>query len=138
MSTQNIGFENKENGMASIIIREAKVERIIGNKGFSCSTSYKTRAGEDKKQYFTVWTDDIHLVQEGNLYDIRGLLSARIEEWDDKQTGEKRQRAAIHVNQPKITVPKSEDFAGYDEKRAQQATIDVWPTAKPIDEEAPF
>lgn len=125
--------------MASIIIREALVERMIGNKGFSCSTSYKTREGEEKKQYFTVWSDNLEHVREGQRYDIRGLLSARLEEWDDKMTGEKRQRAAIHVNQPKITPPKTEDFAGYDEKRAVQAELrDVWPQAKPIDEEAPF
>ena len=125
--------------MASIIIRNAKVERMIGNKGFSCSTSYQTRQGEEKKQYFTVWADELSFVKEGEHFDIRGLLSARLEEWDDKMTGEKRQRAAIHVNQPKITPPKSEDFAGYDENRAQQAQLtDVWPTAKPITEEAPF
>lgn len=138
--------------MASIIIREALVERMIGNKGFSCSTSYTTRQGEEKKQYFTVWADNLDHVREGQKYDIRGLLSARLEEWDDKNTGEKRQRAAIHVNQPKITPPKTEDFAGYDEKRATQAELrDVWPEAKQLpdnielnllvnakDEEAPF
>lgn len=127
--------------MASIIIRGAKVERIIGNKGFSCSTAYKTRQGEEKKQYFTVWTDDLSDIQQSQTYDIRGLLSARLEEWDDRNTGEKRQRAAIHVNQPTITPPKTEDFSGYNEERAQaqQAQVkDIWPEVKNVTEEAPF
>lgn len=125
--------------MASIIIRNAKVERFIGRKGFSCSTSYTTKDGSEKKEYFTVWSDDLNHISEGQHIDIRGLISARIEEWEDKQSGELRRKAAIHVNQPKITPPKSEDYAGYDEGRAVQAQLtDVWPEAKPITEEAPF
>ena len=122
--------------MASIIIKEAKVERLIGNKGFSCSTSYKTRAGEDKKEYFTIWTDDLRDVQEGRQYDIRGIASVRLEEWDDKTTGEKRRKAAFHVNEPNVTASEKQDSSGsYD---LQAPVKDIWPEVKDVNAGEPF
>ena len=123
--------------MASIIINEAKVERLIGKMGFSCSTSYKTREGEEKKQYFTVWTDDLSGIQAGHTYDIRGLASVRLEEWDDKTTGEKRRRAGFHVNHPKVTAPTGEGTNG--SYGFQEAPVkDIWPEVKDVNAGEPF
>lgn len=128
----DIGLGSKERKMATVEIKSARIDRMIGQKGFSCSTTYVTRNGEPKKQSFTIWTEELAGYKEGDVLNIRGLLSVRLEEWDDRVSGQKRQKAAIHVNQPQITRDDSE-------VSAKSANLEgVWPEAKQINDEAPF
>ena len=119
--------------MARVSIKEAKVDRIIPGWGFVAVSSFTKRDGSEGREYFTIWTKDP--VQEGQVFDISGLLSVKIEEWNDKVTGELQQRAAVAVNNP-ILKP-SEDFS----KPVPQTTLeDAFGTVKaiPSDSEAPF
>lgn len=85
--------------MAIVKIKEATVDRLITDKGFAASTSYTDRNGELKKEKYTVWGENSGL-QVGDLLNIEGILSVRVEEFEG-DNGTVRY-AALHVNLPKI------------------------------------
>jgi len=86
--------------MARIDIKDATVDRLITNKGFAASTTYEDRNGELRKEKYTVWTDNTGL-QPGDLLNISGLLSVRVEEFEG-DNGTVR-FAAVHVNNPTVS-----------------------------------
>lgn len=85
--------------MASVKIKNATVEGVFAGKGFRCSTSYKDQQGNDRKDYYKVWTENTP--KEGDVLDIEGLLRVRIEEYTNRD-GEAKTIAAVHINNPKI------------------------------------
>lgn len=86
--------------MAKVNIKEATVDRLITNKGFAASTTYTDRNGDLRKEKYTVWTDNTGL-EVGDLLDVTGLLSVRVEEFEG-DNGTVR-FASVHVNNPTIT-----------------------------------
>lgn len=116
--------------MAKISIENAEVVRLISNKGFAAKTSYRTKSGETRNEYFTVWTEDSPAV--GAVVNIEGLYSAKVEEYEKE--GQLVRVAATHVNFPKIS-------AGVEQpKQAQKgaaAILETFPGAS-MEEEAPF
>jgi len=119
--------------MARVSIKNAKVERLIPGYGFVAVTSFKKRSGEEGREWFTIWTTDP--VQEGQVFDVSGLLSVKIEEWTDKISGEPMSRAAVHVNNPILKTPEDAP------EPIQQTTLEeAFGAVKevPIDQEAPF
>ena len=119
--------------MARVSIKNAKVERLIPGYGFVAVTSFKKRSGEEGREWFTIWTTDP--VQEGQVFDVSGLLSVKIEEWNDKATGEARSRAAVHVNNPILKTPEDAP-----EPIPQTTLEEAFGNVKeiPIDQGAPF
>lgn len=107
--------------MARVEIRNATVIQKLGEKGFLASTSFETRAGDTITEYWTVW--GYNDVSEGDKVDVDGLLSVRLDSWEDKETGEPKQAARAHVNNPQV--------------RNQGQSQPMIP-ADPIDMEAPF
>ena len=89
--------------MARVNIKKARVDRIIPGYGFVAISTFQKRNGEEGREYFTIWTKDP--VQEGQVFDVSGLLSVKVEEWTDKTTGEPRSRAAVSVNDPILKAP---------------------------------
>lgn len=85
--------------MAQIKVNNATVTRIIPNYGFKASSEVKLRNGETKKELYTVWTDE--QVKEGDVVNVSGLLSVKVEEFENK-LGELVKYAAIHVNNAKV------------------------------------
>ena len=85
--------------MAIVTIKEATVDRLITDKGFAASTSFTDRNGEQRKEKYTVWSDNSGL-QVGDLLNIEGILSVRVEEFEG-DNGTVRY-AALHVNLPKV------------------------------------
>ena len=83
-----------------IKIDNAKVA-WVNSKGFTAKAQVEIM-GEMRDEYYKVWTDQ--LVSEGDAVDIVGQVSARLDEYTDKKTGEKKQGAALHVNNPRITL----------------------------------
>lgn len=81
--------------MAQVKVKNATVTRIIPNYGFKCATEVKTKSGETRKETYTVWTDT--KVQEGDVVDVTGNLSVKVEEFTNRE-GKLVQYAAIHVN----------------------------------------
>lgn len=85
--------------MAKVKIDGAKVERIIQGYGFKASEEITLKSGDKGKQWLTVWTQA--QVREGDIVDITGDLSVKLEEFTGRDGGMK-QTAAIHVNNAKV------------------------------------
>lgn len=85
--------------MAQIKIANAMVA-YTNAKGFTAKAQVKTFDGESRDEYYKVWTNE--RFSEGDLVEIVGELSVRIEDYTDKRTGEAKKSAAIHVNNPII------------------------------------
>jgi hypothetical protein len=112
--------------MAKIIIENAEVTRVQrGGKGFNAQTQYKTRNGEIVKQKYVVWSDE--QVHEGDVLNIEGLVSVKLEEFTNDK-GELIRYAAIHVNQPVLNSVQT----------APAPLTKAIPGSVPIDMEAPF
>jgi len=86
--------------MAKVEIADASVVRLLGSKGFVASTSYELRNGDKKTEYWTVWTTE--KVTVGDSVGITGLISVRLDQFEDRKTGEQRQVAAAHINNPTL------------------------------------
>lgn len=84
--------------MAQIKISNATVA-YVNAKGFTAKAQIEVM-GNTRDEYYKVWTD--HKVAEGDTVDIVGDISARVEEYNDKQTGDLKRVAALHVNNPVI------------------------------------
>ena len=84
--------------MAQVKISNATVV-YVNPKGFTAKAQVKV-LGELRDEYYKVWTEQ--KFEKGDVVEIVGDLSARIEEYKDKRTGEDKLTAAIHVNNPVI------------------------------------
>ena len=116
--------------MAKLSIDNAEVVRHISNKGFAAKTSYRTKSGETKNEYFTVWTEESPAV--GAVVNIEGLFSAKVEEY--QKDGQTVRVAAAHINYPKITA--GSENAQLAQKGAA-AILETFPGST-MEEEAPF
>lgn len=85
--------------MAEIKVKNATVTRIIPNYGFKAQVEVTLKSGDKKKETYTVWTDA--KAQEGDIVNISGLLSVKIEEFKGRE-GDQVQYAAIHINNAKV------------------------------------
>jgi hypothetical protein len=88
------------NTLAKVIIENATVENLLGQKGYTVSVSSKDASGSEKKIYYKIWSSNLPL-QGAKLDKITGDLSVRLEEYTDKN-GQPKQVAAIHVNNPEL------------------------------------
>ena len=84
--------------MAQVKISNATVA-YTNSKGFTAKAQVKV-LGELRDEYYKVWTEE--KFKEGDVVDIVGDLSVRLETYKDKRTGMDKQGAAIHVNNPVI------------------------------------
>lgn len=85
--------------MAYVSIKEASVDRLIPGYGLVVTETYTDEKGEDRKGYFTVWTQEKYEV--GDVINVRGILGARVNTYTNKM-GEEKTVAEQHVNNPKI------------------------------------
>jgi hypothetical protein len=112
--------------MAKVIIENAEVTRVQRTgTGFNAQTQFKLRNGEMSTQKYTVWSDE--QVHVGDVLNIEGLLSVKIEEFTNDKGNEIRY-AAIHVNKPTITASQT----------GPASVARAIPGSVPIDMEAPF
>ena len=84
--------------MAQVKISNATVV-YVNPKGFTAKAQVKV-LGELRDEYYKVWTEEKY--EKGDVVEVVGDLSVRIEEYTDKRTGQPKQGAAIHVNNPII------------------------------------
>ena len=85
--------------MAQVKISNATVT-YINPKGFTLKGQGKDMNGEPRDEYYKVWTDQ--KVNKGDIVDVVGDLSVRIETFVSKRTNQEEQIAAIHINNPII------------------------------------
>lgn len=84
--------------MAQIKVSNATVA-FVNAKGFTAKAKVQVM-GETRDEYYKVWTNQT--VSEGDVLDITGDLSVRMEEYTDKRTNELKKGVAIHINNPVI------------------------------------
>ncbi len=84
--------------MAQVKISNATVA-YVNSKGFTAKAQVKV-LGELRDEYYKVWTDE--KFKEGDVVEIVGDLSVRLENYKDKRTGQEKQGVGIHVNNPII------------------------------------
>lgn len=94
--------------MATIEVQGARVERIIAGYGFKASETTVVK-GEERKTWYTVWTKES--VTEGQILDISGELSVKLEEFTGRD-GEPKKVAAIHINNA-LTMSANESEAPF-------------------------
>ena len=92
--------------MARIQISDATVS-FVNSKGFTAKAQVKVM-GENRDEYYKIWTDE--KFSEGDSVEIVGDLSARVEEFTSKRTGNLERTAAIHVNNPIIKAGSDAPF----------------------------
>jgi hypothetical protein len=80
--------------MAKVTFENVTVERLIPGYGFKATETTSVK-GEERKTWITVWSKDA--VVEGQVLSITGELGVKLEEFTGRD-GNKRQTAAIHVN----------------------------------------
>lgn len=88
--------------MAKAHIEAATVSRIIQGYGFKCYSERKTKTGDTVKEYYTVWATSPS-VKEGDIVEITGDLSVKLEEYTTRD-GQAKQSAAIHINNAKVSA----------------------------------
>jgi hypothetical protein len=86
--------------LAKVIIENATVENLLGQKGYTVSVSTKDASGSERKLYYKIWSSQVPL-QGAKIAKITGDLSVRLEEYTDKN-GQPKQVAAVHVNNPQL------------------------------------
>lgn len=89
--------------MAKFKATDAEVLSVYAGKGFRAKETYTNELGEEKILYFKVWGK--HEVAVGDVVDVTGDLSTRVEEGLDGDGNPKLDRegkparyAAIHIN----------------------------------------
>lgn len=85
--------------MAKIKIDNAKIDRLLSDKGLAVSTTFIDREGNERKDKFTVWGQPAGL-QVGDVVNVVGNLSTKIEEFEG-DTGLIRY-VQVNVNNPQI------------------------------------
>lgn len=116
-----------ENTLATINITNAKVGRILADKGFEAIETYKLKSGDTGETKFTVWTSSNNIPGEGSLVNVTGNVSVRVEEYQG------RQFARFHVNQPTVMLLDTPQSASVPDMQ------EIWPQVKEIPEsEVPF
>ena len=96
----------KGKNMAQIKITDATVA-FLNSKGFTAKAQVMVM-GEMRDEYYKIWTDE--KFGEGDIVEIVGDLSSRVEEFTSKRTGNLERTAAIHVNNPMIKAGSDAPF----------------------------
>lgn len=112
--------------MAFINIQNARVGRIIKDKGFVAIESYKNRDGDEKESKYTVWTDNPNDIPgEGSTVNVSGPLSVKMQEFENDEK-ELIRFASVNVNRPKITLVDMPEGAPSAGQQASQFDSPDW------------
>lgn len=84
--------------MAEVTVLNAEVIRLIPGYGATVVESYKTRTGDEGKNYYTVWTQE--QLAEGDLINVKGLLSVKLDSYESN--GATKHKAVANINNPQI------------------------------------
>ena len=88
--------------MARVVVKNAKADRTFWDgKGLSLIET-ETVKGQQINTYWSVFFNEPHNIQPGTVLTIEGKLGARIDEFNDKVTGEPRTKVNLTINFPEI------------------------------------
>lgn len=76
--------------MANLTVT-GEVTRVFHHgKGVAITESFEKRDGTIGNSYYTAWFEDDSGLQEGDYGKFSGLFSIKVDNWEDKKTGEPR------------------------------------------------
>ena len=112
--------------MALVNLKNVKVYATF-SKGFRVVEESTSKNGETYKQRWTVWAtaEESGKIREGDVVSLSGFVSARVNDWTDKDGNEKHS-VELSVNSPRIEGGSP----------AVESAPDVW--NQPNSEESPF
>ena len=109
--------------MAIVQLKDVKVYATF-SKGFRVVEASKGRDGKDYSTRWTVWSDTLG-VREGDVVSLSGFLSAKVNDWTDKDNVI-RHSVELSINSPRRT-----------DKDAGQAALESAPADEPWATSAP-
>jgi len=117
--------------MAIIQLKNVEVTRV-NSRGYGVQVVEKWESkGKTGQQRYTVWFDQAHGLQPGQVIDVSGLLGAKVGEPWTGNDGVERRSVELSVNQPRIG---SENAA----QGQPGAVADSWNTPNTFDGTEPF
>ena len=94
--------------MATIEVKGEVGGLVFNNKGIQILESYKTKEGETRVARYTAWLDAPTNIAVGTKVKARGLLSAQIGNYKNKD-GEDKQAVNLSINFATVTVEGTEE-----------------------------
>jgi hypothetical protein len=94
--------------MATIEVKGEVAGLVYNNKGIQILESYKTKEGETRTARYTAWLDEPTDIQPGTKVKAKGLLSASIGTYTDR---EQKQKSVVNlsINFATVTVEVKEE-----------------------------
>jgi hypothetical protein len=126
--------------MAIVQLKDVKVYATFA-KGFRVVEESKGRDGKDYSTRWTVWCDTLG-VREGDVVSLSGFLSAKVNDWTDKDQVE-RHAVELALNSPRLanregaSAPDSEPWADTT-PTGSTSQSDVWNQPRVDDLDTPF
>ena len=93
------------------------------SKGFRVTESSKSKDGREYTQRWTIWSDGLG-VHEGDVVSLSGFLSARVNDWTDKD-GQARHSVELGINFPRM-VTDAEQRPEADSWAASTPAAEPW------------
>ena len=93
--------KKKGNTMASIEVKGIITRIFYEGKGLEVSETFNTKSGESITKRYTVWLNQPTLLTEGSPVSVKGLYSAEIDNWTNKD-GESKQSIKVSINNPQV------------------------------------
>lgn len=88
--------------MALIEVKGKITKLFWENKGVEITESFKTKQGQQRDRKYTVWLQKPGPFQVGDDVDVKGLYSAELDTYTDKE-GKERTAIKVSINNPLIT-----------------------------------
>jgi hypothetical protein len=89
--------------MATIEVKGEVGGLVFNNKGIQILETYKTKDGETRVQRYTAWLDAPTDIAIGTKIKARGLLSAQLGQYKDKE-GNDKTAVNLSINFATVTV----------------------------------
>ena len=86
--------------MAIVQLKDVKVYATF-SKGFRVVEESKGRDGKDYSTRWTIWSDTLG-VREGDVVSLSGFLSAKVNDWTDKDNVI-RHSVELSINSPRLS-----------------------------------
>jgi hypothetical protein len=124
--------------MAITKVRGTITRTFYQGKGAEITEEF-TVADRVVKKRWAAWFNEPHGLTEGQTVELSGLHDDKIDEWDDKDTGDKKRAVKRSLNKAQIVKSKDEPAREHAHDQAAPAA-DSWSATAPSygDSETPF
>ena len=88
--------------MALIEVKGKVTKLFWEDKGLEVTESFTTKAGQQRDRRYTVWLPKKSVFQVGDDVNVKGLYSAELDTYTDKN-GETKNAIKVSINNPLVT-----------------------------------